>query len=125
MSFVIETADDDQRAAFLATCRCHVADGGSVILQRHPPEWYDAIEPIERQLDDGRTFRLGGLSHPAPDLLAATTEYTIGDRRWTHYFVSKRLDDGQLEKALEQADLTIAEFIDGDREWVRAIPRPL
>jgi SAM-dependent methyltransferase len=125
MSFVIETADDVQRAAFLATCRRHVADGGSVILQRHPPEWYDTLEPIERQLDDGRTFRLGGLSHPEPDLLAATTEYTIGDRRWTHFFVSKRLDDQQLAAQLERAGLAIDEFIDGDREWVRAIPRPL
>jgi SAM-dependent methyltransferase len=124
MSFVIETADDDQRAAFLATCRRHAADGGSVILQRHPPEWYDAIEPIERQLEGGRTFRLRDLGHPAPDLLSATTEYTIGDRRWTHFFVSKRLDDQDLGNALERADLTIAEFIDGDREWVRAIPRP-
>ena len=124
MSFVIETADDGQRAAFLATCRRHVTGGGSVILQRHPPEWYDELEPIERQLDDGRTFRLGGLSHPAPDLLAATTEYTIGERRWTHFFVSKRLDDAQFEHELERADLTIVEFIDGDREWVRAIPRP-
>lgn len=124
MSFVIETADDDQRAAFLATCRRHVADGGSVILQRHPPEWYDTIEPIERHLDDGRTFRLGGLSHPEPDLLAATTEYTIGDQRWTHFFVSKRLDDQHLAAQLDRADLTIAEFIDGDREWVRATPRP-
>jgi SAM-dependent methyltransferase len=123
MSFVIETADDEQRAAFLATCRRHVADGGCVILQRHPPEWYDAIEPIERELEDGRTFRLRDLSHPAPDLLAATTEYTIGDRRWTHFFISKRLDDEQIERALEGADLTIAGFIDGDREWVRAIPR--
>jgi SAM-dependent methyltransferase len=51
MSFVIETADDQQRGAFLATCRRHVSDGGSVVLQRHPPEWYDAIEPIERRLD--------------------------------------------------------------------------
>jgi SAM-dependent methyltransferase len=122
MSFVIETADDEQRAAFLGTCRRHVADGGCVILQRHPPEWYDAIEPIERELEDGRTFRLRDLSHPAPDLLAATTEYTIGDRHWTHFFVSKRLDDEQLQAALEKADLTIAGFIDGDREWVRAIP---
>ncbi len=125
MSFVIETADDQQRGAFLATCRRHVSDGGSVVLQRHPPEWYDAIEPIERRLDDGRTFRLRDLSRPAPDLLAATTEYTIGDRRWTHFFISKRLDDEQLEAALARADLVLAEFIDGDREWVRAIPRPL
>jgi SAM-dependent methyltransferase len=125
MSFVIETADADQRAAFLATCCRHVTDGGSVVLQRHPPEWYDAIAPIAARLDDGRTFRLGGLSHPAPDLLAATTEYTIGERRWTHFFVSKRRTDAQFERELERAGLTTVEFIDGDREWIRAIPSPL
>jgi hypothetical protein len=122
MSFLIDTPDDDQRAAFLATCRRHVASGGSVILQRHSPEWYDTIKESERQLDDGRTFRLGGLSHPAPDLLAATAEYTIGDRCWTHFFVSKRLDDQDLARELERADLVLAEFIGGDREWIRATP---
>nr|BFE78293.1 hypothetical protein GCM10020093_008940 [Planobispora longispora] len=50
-------------------------------------------------------------------------EYTVGDRRWTHTFLSRRLDDDCLERELNQADLTVSEFLDPTREWVRAVPR--
>lgn len=123
MSFVVETADDDLRAAFLRTCRRHVAADGCVILQRKPPEWYDTIQPFERVTDDGRTVGMTNLSRPGPGLLESTTEYSIGDRHWTHTFVSRRLDDDYLESCLDQAGLTISEFLDGDRGWVRAVPR--
>jgi hypothetical protein len=55
---------------------------------------------------------------------SATMEYTVGDRRWTHTFVSQRLDDADLVAALERAGLKMTGFLDGDREWVRAIPIP-
>jgi SAM-dependent methyltransferase len=122
MSFVIDVADDGLRAAFLETCRRHVADDGSVILQRKPPEWYDTIGPNERETADGRIYRLTDLRRPAPDLLSATMEYTVGDRHWTHTFVSQRLEDADLVSALERAGLTMTGTLDGDREWVRAIP---
>ncbi|GIH95161.1 class I SAM-dependent methyltransferase [Planobispora siamensis] len=123
MSFVIETADDDLRAAFIRTCRRHVADDGRVILQRKPPEWYDTVEPFERRTDDGRTVRMTGVSRPEPGLLAATMEYTVGDRHWTHFFLSRRLDDDRLERELNRVGLTVYGFLDPDREWVLAVPR--
>ncbi|GAA3794131.1 class I SAM-dependent methyltransferase [Sphaerisporangium flaviroseum] len=122
MSYVIETADDELRRAFLRTCREHVAAGGCVILQRQPPEWYDTVEPSERRTDEGHTVRMTEVSRPGPDLLAATMEYTAGDRRWTHFFLSRRLDDDFLESELRAAGLTPAGFLDGDRGWVRAVP---
>ncbi|MFF5209704.1 class I SAM-dependent methyltransferase [Streptosporangium sp. NPDC000396] len=123
MSFVIETADDGLRAAFLRTCREHVADDGCVILQRKAPEWYDTIQPFEQVTDDGRIVRMTNLSHPEPGLLSATMEYTVGERRWTHFFVSRRLEDDFLEQALNEAGLTMSGFLEGDRGWVRAVPR--
>ncbi|AWS48248.1 bifunctional 2-polyprenyl-6-hydroxyphenol methylase/3-demethylubiquinol 3-O-methyltransferase UbiG [Streptosporangium sp. 'caverna'] len=123
MSFVIETADDELRRAFLRTCREHVADDGCVILQRQPPGWYDTIQPFERDTGDGRTVRMTEISRPEPGLLAATMEYTVDDRRWTHFFLSRRLDDDFLEAELGEAGLTMSGFLDGDRGWVRAVPR--
>jgi SAM-dependent methyltransferase len=123
MSYVIETPDDELRAAFLRACRRHVADGGCVILQRQPPEWYDTAEPIERDLGGGHVIRMIDVARPGPGLLAATMDYTVADRRWTHSFVSRRLDDEVLEQMLGEADLTTSEFLDGDRGWVRAVPR--
>ncbi|MER5319962.1 class I SAM-dependent methyltransferase [Streptosporangium roseum] len=123
MSFVVETADDGLRQAFLRACREHVADDGCVILQRQPPEWYDTIQPFERAGDDGRVVRMTEVSRPEPHLLHATMEYTVGERKWTHSFVSRRLDDDFLEAALGEAGLTMSGFLNGDRGWVRAVPR--
>jgi SAM-dependent methyltransferase len=123
MSYVIETPDDELRAAFLRTCREHVADDGSVILQRQPPEWYDTAQPFERIEPDGRVVRMVDVDRPEPGLLAATMEYEVGDNHWTHFFLSKRLDDDFLEDALRRAGLTMSGFLDHDRSWVRARPR--
>jgi SAM-dependent methyltransferase len=122
MSFVIETADDDLRAAFLRTCSAHVSADGCVILQRQPPEWYDTVQPFERDADPGHTVSMTRVSRPAPDLLDATMEYTIGERRWTQTFLSHRLDDDYLEHSLNQVGLTISGFLNDDRGWVRATP---
>ncbi|WP_203863548.1 class I SAM-dependent methyltransferase [Planobispora rosea] len=123
MSFVVETADDDLRAAFLRTCHRHVSAGGCVILQRKPPEWYDTVQPSERVPGDGSTVRMTDVHRPGPGLLEATMEYTVGDRHWTHTFLSRRLDDDLLESELNRAGLTISEFLEPSREWVRAVPR--
>lgn len=122
MSYLIETPDDGLRRAFLRTCREHVADDGIVILQRQPPEWHDTVEPFERQVPGRGTVRLTELARPAPGLLAATMEYVVGDRRWTHSFTSVRLDDDLLAAELSRAGLAMSGFVDGDRGWVRATP---
>ncbi|MFD8563927.1 class I SAM-dependent methyltransferase [Streptosporangium canum] len=123
MSFVIETADDGLRRAFLRTCREHVADAGCVILQRQAPEWYDTIQPFERDGGDGRVVRLAEVVRPEPHLLDLTLEYTVGERKWTHSYLSRRLDDDFLEAELGEAGLTMSGFLNGDRGWVRAVPR--
>ncbi|WP_220182864.1 hypothetical protein [Sphaerisporangium album] len=63
------------------------------------------------------------ISRPGPGLLLATMEYNLGDQRWTHTFLSKRLDDDDFEAQLNEAGLTMSGFLDGDRGWVRAVPR--
>jgi SAM-dependent methyltransferase len=123
MSFVIETADDELRRAFLRTCSAHVAEHGCVILQRKPPEWYDTVRPFERDAGDGHVVRMTDVSRPESGLVAATMEYTVGDRRWTHFFLSRCLDDDFLETELNEAGLRTSGFLDDDREWVRAVPR--
>ncbi|WP_066951483.1 class I SAM-dependent methyltransferase [Microtetraspora fusca] len=123
MSFVIETADDELRRAFLRTCRDHVADDGCVILQRKSPEWYDTVDVFERVVEDGHVVRMAHVERPEPGLLNATMEYTVGDRRWTHTFVSRRLEDDFLAAELDAAGLTMSGFLEGNREWVRAVPQ--
>jgi SAM-dependent methyltransferase len=120
-SFLVNTADDDLRRRFLAACGDHVAEGGCVLVQRHPPGWFDDATEGERT-SGGVTFRLRDLRRPGPGLLAATAEYQVGERVWTHAFTARRLGDGELAAALAEAGLAVDAYLTGDGSWVRAVP---
>ena len=120
-SFLVNVADPALRRRFLETCRAHVREPGCVLIQRHPPAWFDEAVEGERS-SDGITFRLRDLSRPAPGLLAATAEYQVGERVWTQTFTAERLDDQALEAALAAAQLTVDAYLTGDGSWVRAVP---
>jgi SAM-dependent methyltransferase len=83
-SFLVNTPDRALRGRFLRACREHVADGGQVLVQRHPPAWFDDAAEGEQTIE-GITFRLRDLGRPGPGLLAATAEYQVGERTWTRH----------------------------------------
>jgi SAM-dependent methyltransferase len=120
-SHMVNTDDDRLRRRFLETCRRHLRDGGCVLLQRHPPGWFEEADEDEHQVG-GVTVRLLDLRRPAPGLLAATVEYQAGDRVWTQWFTARRLDDGELAAALGEAGLAVDAYLTGDGSWVRAVP---
>jgi hypothetical protein len=66
-------ADEPIRNALLAACRAHVADGGCVIVQQHPPEWFAEADDAERA--SGRN------DLPAARRVTAGPEPGLGDRR--------------------------------------------
>ena len=120
-SFLVNVADHGLRRRFLEACRDHVDDGGCVLVQRHPPSWFDEAVEGARTLD-GITFRLRDLRRPGSGLLAATVEYQMGDRLWTQSFTAERLDDAALAAALAEAGLAVDAYLTGDGSWVRAVP---
>jgi SAM-dependent methyltransferase len=122
-SFLVNTDDDRLRRRFLEACRRHVRAGGCVLLQRHPPAWFEEAAEGERT-SGGITFRLRDLHRPGPGLLAATVEYQVEDRVWTQWFTTRRLDDGELAAALAEAGLAVDAYLTGDGSWVRAVPSP-
>jgi SAM-dependent methyltransferase len=127
-SHLVNVPDDDQRNAFLATCARHVRATGCVVIQRHPVSWFDTLAPSTRSRPAGDggepiTFVLDGISRPAPDLVAATAEYLVGDRHWTQTFVARRLDDEYLRTALAEVGLNLDDaYLTDDGGWVRARP---
>lgn len=125
MSYLIDTIDVALRPAFLRVCRDHLAPHGCLIIQRQPPEWYDSVRPFERTTADGSRIQLAELDRLSPDQLAITMAYTVGDRRWTHSFLSTRVDDALLHQLLAGAGLVFSEFIGGHRSWIRAVPSML
>jgi SAM-dependent methyltransferase len=122
-SYLVNVADGGLRRRFLEVCRDHVRDGGCVLVQRHAPGWFDEAVEGERT-SGGITFRLRDLRRPGLGLLAATAEYQVGGRVWTHSFTAERLDDGALAAALAEAGLAVDAYLTGDGSWVRAVPAP-
>jgi SAM-dependent methyltransferase len=114
-------ADPATRAAFLATCRRHVADDGCVVIQLHPPEWFSTAAATEDSRD-GIVFRMRDVSRPAPGLLSATVEYLTGEQRWTQTFTAVRLDEAELAAVLAAAGLRLDRYLTADRAWLRAVP---
>jgi SAM-dependent methyltransferase len=120
-SHLVNVADHPLRRRFLEVCRGHVRDGGCVLVQRHPPGWFEEAAEGERTAD-GITFRLRDLRRPGPGLLAATVEYQVGERVWTQSFTTERLDDQALAAALAEAGLAVDAYLTEDGSWVRAVP---
>ena len=120
-STLINVPDDDQLAAFLATCARHVTADGCVLLERHSVGWFDEVAPTQRQVGD-ITYLLYDIAHDGPDLLSVTVEYRIGARVWTHSFGTRRLDDARLTSVLADAGLGLDALLTDDGSWVRARP---
>jgi SAM-dependent methyltransferase len=120
-SFLVNEPDGDLRGRFLLACRDHVGDDGRVLVQRHPPAWFEEVAEGERT-SGGITFRLRDLARPGPGLLSATVEYQVGERVWTQWFTARRLDDAALAAALGGAGLAVDAYLTGDGSWVRAVP---
>jgi SAM-dependent methyltransferase len=120
-SFLVNEPDPDLTGRFLRACRDHVADHGCVLVQRHPPAWFDEAAEGERTRG-GITFRLRDLGRPGPGLLSATVEYQVGEQVWTQWFTARRLDDTALAAVLAEAGLAVDAYLTGDGSWVRAVP---
>lgn len=121
-SNLFNVPDDDLLGAWLATCHRHVADGGSVLIEQHPPSWFETVTDGERTVD-GLIVRTRRVRRPGPGLVSATVEYAYGDQVWTQSFTAREITGACLPRVLDQAGLVFAGYLTGDRSWFRAIPR--
>jgi len=121
MSYIVHTAEPGLRQAMLRTCRRHLADGGSVLIQREGEGWHETA-PVEFPLADG-VSRIAS-SEPDPDdsrVRSVLMEYTFPDARWSQWVRSAQLSQDEFESALADAGLAVAEYLTPDRVWVRAV----
>ena len=121
-SHLINT-DEVTRRAFLRTCRWHLAERGCVIIEQYPPGWFASAAPAQGTIG-GVTYRLGDLSRPASGVLAATVDYIVGDRAWTHSFTSVEVPEEGLGEVLGESGLSLDTYLSQDRSWFRAVPTP-
>ncbi|MUN37655.1 class I SAM-dependent methyltransferase [Actinomadura litoris] len=116
MSYLVNYGD---RTALLDACRRHAAPDGLVIVQRETVDWEEAPRAWSH---DGIDFRLSELERLDPERCAATIEYRMGERRWTHSFVSRRLGEEELPEVLAASGLRLDRFLDEGHGWVAARP---
>jgi hypothetical protein len=117
-SALINTPDLTLRKAMLNTARRHTTPGGSVLIQRHPPGWFDTLVPSTAERD-GIRYTVGTVHREGP-LLTTTVEYHASDRRWTHTFTTYRLTDDELTTALHDAGFGGIRWLTEDHSWVAA-----
>ncbi|MCR6487106.1 class I SAM-dependent methyltransferase [Amycolatopsis sp. OK19-0408] len=118
-SHLINTEREADRRAMLAAARRHLAPEGRLIVEWHPPEWFDTVL-------SGQGGRLGEVELELADvtrdgdLLSATVRYAARGRRWNQEFTCRRLG---LDTVLTSADLTFDGWLTADRNWFAARDR--
>jgi SAM-dependent methyltransferase len=122
MSNLVNTSDDQRRAAFLRTCRRHVAEAGAVLIERYDPKlvvqegvWdgsYGGVAVTLERTGRGGTGRWR-LTYTHPD-----------GRRWAQEGsgAPRLLDDEGMRAALDDAGLELVRIFGPKRRWVLARP---
>jgi SAM-dependent methyltransferase len=104
------------RAALLATCRRHVAPGGTVLIQREGAGWHEnlprrsGVATIVSSADGGDGFREVHVTYDYPD------------GSWSHTFRSEPLTAEQFEQAVREAGLSVDRYLTADGTWAAAVP---
>jgi len=119
MSNLVNAGEDD-RGAFLRTCRRHVAADGVVVIERMDPQprWGSSE-------GEYGPFHIEVELQPDGDSLRGVVVYSLPDgRSWTHRFGpgGRILDDDALRTDLETAGLRLERIFGPKRRWCLARP---
>jgi SAM-dependent methyltransferase len=116
-SHLVNTADAEQRRAFLESCARHVADDGVVLIERHEPDWTPeegvrgGMGAVMIALEDVRI---------EPPSVAATVRYEADGRTWRHAFDACLLDDTAIDEELRAVGLRLVRVLDDRGTWIEA-----
>jgi SAM-dependent methyltransferase len=120
-SFLVHAADPERRAALLRTCRAHVKDGGTVLVQREGADWHERV-PREAPLGAGRVRVAASDPTAVPGVRKVHVEYLFPDATWTQTFTSRPLGRAEFESALAGEGLTVDGYLTDDGVWAKASP---
>ena len=120
-SHLVNTPDDAERRGILATAARHLAETGVVLVEWHPPEWFDQVSDETAGVAGQVRIELADV-HRDGDLLGATVRYWSGDELWTQTFTTRRFDDEALRRELRDAGLSFERWLGDNRFWFAARP---
>jgi hypothetical protein len=119
-SHLVNEPNPVTRRKLLDTCRRHVADDGSVILERYPPSWCATARDGASELGPVRMVFEAGEFIDGVRLAAMT--YHLGSRSWRQEFAAVDVDDEMLDSEAAQAGLALDGTLDETRTWVKLLP---
>jgi SAM-dependent methyltransferase len=115
-SHLVNTVDDAERHALLATAARHLAPDGVLVAEVYPPSWFDNV----RDSSGGRIGEVRAeLSdvHRDGDVVSATISYWVDTDLWTQTFDALRLDDAAIERELARVGLLFGRWLREDKSW--------
>jgi SAM-dependent methyltransferase len=119
-SHLVNVTDHAERAAYLATCRRHVARHGTVLIERYDPAW--PREPFERTGHVGPVDVRLQVTSWDDDRFDAEVTYTLDDQHWTQRFRAELLDDAGIDRWLTRTGMRRTGQLDETGRWVLASP---
>lgn len=117
-SHLLNTPAAGDRAALLATAARHLAHDGRVIVEWHPPSWFDTARETSGRLGDVELALTE--VHREGDLLSAVVRYRTGADEWAQPFTARRLTEAQLAEELGRAGLWFERWLTDNRTWFAA-----
>jgi SAM-dependent methyltransferase len=118
-SHLANTPDDAERQALLATGARHLAGDGRLIVQWHPPSWFDSVSDGPRGMLGAVGAQLVDVVRDS-DLLSATARYWTDTEMWTQPFTARRFSEDGMRGELALASLVFDEWLTEDHTWFAA-----
>ena len=124
-SHLVNVPEDDVRHGFLTTAARHLRPAGRLIVQWHPPEWFDRL-PRGRSAEGTIGPFTTWLTVHSMDggLLTATVTYGAAGSEWTQQFRARRLSPEQVARQLADVGLRLENPVEGHPDWLTASRPP-
>ncbi|GAA2041058.1 class I SAM-dependent methyltransferase [Catenulispora yoronensis] len=110
---------EPHRTRLLRSADRHLANGGTVVIQRHRPGWVGTVTDATGTEGDIRSS-LTVLERPEPDLLRARVRYEFDAMVWEQEFTAAELSDEALPEVLAGAGLRLGRMLTEDGGWFTA-----
>ncbi len=117
-SHFLNTPDEGERRALLATCARHARPLGIVLLEHHPADWAETAAESESEREGIKLALTDVRRHPP--FVSAVAEYVIDGVVYRQPFTARMFSAEELATELAAVGLRVSRQIDA--RWTEAVP---
>ncbi|MBO8187764.1 class I SAM-dependent methyltransferase [Streptomyces spirodelae] len=121
-SFLVNSADDDQRTGLLSACARHVADDGCVVIQRQHDTRNEDVRPGHGWRGDDMSITTTEVEPVGDGVVRTRVEYVVEQHTWTQTYFSRVLPEPVFTEVLAASGLKVDRWLTDRHDWVRAVP---